>query len=312
MIPKANHNLIQSNPNPNQMKSELSFTSPDTIFTQHDMIMLCNSLTEKLGKEHGCVFQPLERCEGGIDYVYHDKSRDLKSLRIYSRDTRRREKFPWVRDNVMSDWINGTKIIFLPKFKALFYLKGDKFNVKEIRMIKTCLVEHGFSIRGMKKLAKKVEEEYEDEDIEPTSEFSMVFKGPDTGFSKHDMIMLCNSLTEKLGKEHGCVFQPLKRAEGGIEYVYHDKSMPYKSIKIGSNDLVNKYHMWFPRVSDNVMTEWINSKEVIFPPKLSGQFHIDWSGDKPRPFEVREINMIKECLVDHGFHMKQLDLMSNN
>lgn len=111
-----------------------------TVFhiTKGDLVRLCNLLNEKYSGE--CQFEPEPICEGGVVFKFPNPDW-YKSLRLGIKN------YPWVSENVMSEWADSAEILLWSMDEIDTYLKAfngaPAFTIDELKVWEECFKEIG-------------------------------------------------------------------------------------------------------------------------------------------------------------------------
>ena len=124
----------------------LTLTTKQDIY-KGDIVVLCKCLNEEF--KGSCEFEPEGISEGGILYKFKDGTPGYKSVRL----DRNAGKWGWINEDVMSEWLENTDIIFASKTKFYIYLKhldgAPPFTIDELQIWEKC-----FNQIGVEKVGK--------------------------------------------------------------------------------------------------------------------------------------------------------------
>ena len=119
------------------------------IITKDDIITLCKELTNKDCYSDLCEFQPERISEGGIIFKFKDNInyKWYKSVRLCAHYGESTGKWPWVRDNYLSEWTGNEDIIFDKNNKFTLFLKSfhgaPPFTLEELKIWEECFNKIG-------------------------------------------------------------------------------------------------------------------------------------------------------------------------
>lgn len=116
--------------------------------------------------------------------------------------------------------------------------------------------------------------------------------------TKNDIFKLCNLLNNRDEYKDICTFTPEGITEGGIKYNFINNDKFYKSIRFGiyNNGICKGEWYW---VNENVMTEWNNNDDIIFPINDKFSTHLKAFHGAP-VFTIDELKVIEECFNKIG------------
>ena len=119
------------------------------FITKDDIITLCKELTKKKCYSGLCEFQPEPISEGGIIFKFKDNInyKWYKSVRLCVNSGESRGKWPWVRDNYLSEWTGNEDTIFGSNNKFTLFLKSfhgaPPFTLEELKIWEECFNKIG-------------------------------------------------------------------------------------------------------------------------------------------------------------------------
>jgi hypothetical protein len=117
--------------------------------------------------------------------------------------------------------------------------------------------------------------------------------------TKNDIITMCKLLNERDEYINICEFQPEGISEGGIVFKFKDSfnDIWYKTVRLGVNHGESDGKWYY--VKDNVMTEWVNNDDIIFP--KNNKFTLFLKSFHGAPlFTVDELKIWEECFNKIG------------
>lgn len=131
----------------------------------------------------------------------------------------------------------------------------------------------------------------EKERIKSTYTNGITFKTTKS-ITKKDMITLCDLLKVKFPNDS---FEPEAIIEGGIKYKYEDNR--YKSVRLCAH--YNSSRGEWPRINDNVMSEWKNNDDIIFPEENTFSTYLKSFHGAP-VFTLDELKIWEKCFNEIG------------
>jgi hypothetical protein len=115
--------------------------------TKNDIITLCNLLNNNPYYTGLCQFTPERISEGGIKFNFINEPLFCKTVRLCVSSGAAGGKWPWINDNVMTDWIgNGDIILGINKIihiKHKTSLEAPLFTKIELRIWEECFSQVG-------------------------------------------------------------------------------------------------------------------------------------------------------------------------
>jgi len=123
---------------------------------------------------------------------------------------------------------------------------------------------------------------------------------------KKDIISICNSLEEKLNKEHtegnpsAITFSPEGISEGGIKYNFlnNEQNEVYKSVRLGLGSTTWPYIL----DQNTVKSDWENNNDIIVKKERTIQVFLKSLDGAPK-FTLDELKIWTECFQENGFEM---------
>ena len=128
--------------------------------TKNDIITMCKLLSSRDEYSNLCKFQPEGITEGGILFKFKEgfDNRWYKTVRLCVYRAESRGNWPWINENVMTEWIDSNDIIFNINNKFTIFLKSFNgaplFTIEELKIWEDCFNQIGI-IRVGKYPSKK-------------------------------------------------------------------------------------------------------------------------------------------------------------
>jgi hypothetical protein len=105
--------------------------------------------------------------------------------------------------------------------------------------------------------------------------------------SKKDIITFCNLLNDREEYYNLCTFKPEPISNGGIEYIFKDKSLGwYKTVRLNVAS--------WPWITENVIDEWSGSNDLILPANIVCCTFLKSFHGAP-VFTIDELKLWEEC-----------------
>lgn len=112
--------------------------------------------------------------------------------------------------------------------------------------------------------------------------------------TKNDIVVMCELLHEKFPE---CSFKPEPTSEGGIQYIFKNNKAWYKTVRFCVHyDSSQGNWTW---VNDNVMSEWKNNDDMIFPNNNKFSTYLKSFQGAPI-FTIQELQIWEECFNEIG------------
>ena len=117
--------------------------------TKNDIIYMCKLLNKKNEYLNLCEFKPEGITEGGIVFKFKEvfDHKWYKSVRLCVNSGNSKGKWYWVNENVMTEWIENSDIIFNENSKFTIFLKSfhgaPLFTLDELKIWEECFNQIG-------------------------------------------------------------------------------------------------------------------------------------------------------------------------
>ena len=121
----------------------------ERIITKNDIIIMCNLLNGNCEYSNLCEFTPEGITEGGILFNFNDEfdKNWYKSVRLCVGYNGAGGNWPWVNENVMTEWSCNNDIILQTNTKFTIFLKSfhgaPLFTLDELKIWEECFKQIG-------------------------------------------------------------------------------------------------------------------------------------------------------------------------